>query len=76
MTSLAAAHTGIRDRGLLKTGYKADLVLFDPETVLDQATTDQPHALSRGIRTVWVAGDVVFDGNAVTGKRPGRAIRR
>jgi N-acyl-D-amino-acid deacylase len=76
MTSLAAAHTGIRDRGLLKTGYKADLVLFDPETVLDQATTDQPHALSRGVRTVWVAGDVVFDGNAATGKRPGRAIRR
>jgi len=76
MTSLAAAHCGIRDRGLLKPGHKADLVLFDPEAVLDLATTDQPHALSRGVRTVWVAGEVVFDGSAATGKRPGRVLRR
>jgi N-acyl-D-amino-acid deacylase len=76
MTSLAAAHMGFHDRGLLRPGLAADLVLFDPATVIDRATNDDPHAISAGIRTVWVGGQAVYDGGHATGARPGRVIRR
>ena len=75
MTSLAAANVGIVGRGAIKPGYYADLVLFDPRTVRDRATPTDPHAVSAGIRTVWVNGAVVFDGRA-TGRHPGRVVRR
>jgi CubicO group peptidase (beta-lactamase class C family) len=51
-------------------------VLFDPKTVGDRATIKDPHALSTGIRTVWVNGEVVFDDGKATARRPGRALRR
>jgi N-acyl-D-amino-acid deacylase len=73
---LAAAHVGIRDRGTIAPGAPADLVLFDPDTVLDRATPEAPHALSAGIQTVWVNGEVVYEGGRTTGRLPGRAIRR
>ena len=76
MTSLAADHVGIRDRGRLVPGAYADLVLFDPATVVDRATTAAPHALSSGIERVWVNGEVVYEGGAATGRRPGRVLRR
>ena len=76
MTSLAADHVGIRDRGRLVPGAFADLVLFDPATVIDRATTSDPHALSAGIERVWVNGRVVFAAGAATGERPGRVLRR
>jgi N-acyl-D-amino-acid deacylase len=76
MTSLAAAHVGIADRGRLVPGAFADLVLFDPATVIDRATTDEPHALSAGIERVWVNGQTVFDQGKTTGARPGRVLRR
>jgi N-acyl-D-amino-acid deacylase len=76
MTSLAADHVGIADRGRLVPGAFADLVLFDPATVLDRATTSDPHALSVGIERVWVNGQPVFAGGAATGLRPGRVLRR
>lgn len=76
MTGLAAAHMGFADRGLIKPGQAADLVLFDPATVIDRATIEKPHALSEGIAKVWVAGDLVFAGGETTGTRPGIAIRR
>jgi N-acyl-D-amino-acid deacylase len=76
MTSLSAANVGIADRGTIAAGHYADLVLFDPATVIDRATTAEPRAMSTGIRTVWVNGDVVFDKGATTGSRPGRVIRR
>jgi N-acyl-D-amino-acid deacylase len=76
MTGLAAAHMGFNDRGFVHAGMAADLVLFDPESVIDRATTGEPHALSRGIVTVWVGGAVVFDGGRATAARPGRALRR
>lgn len=75
MTGLAAAHMGFEDRGLLKPWLAADLVLFDPDTVLDHATPENPEALSTGIATVWVNGVEVWNGAAATGARPGRVLR-
>ncbi len=76
MTSLAAHNVGLRDRGEIRPGAFADLVLFDPATVTDRATTRDPHALSAGIARVWVNGTVVYEAGATTGRRPGRALRR
>jgi N-acyl-D-amino-acid deacylase len=76
MTSLAADHVGIKDRGRLVPGAYADLVLFDPAQVIDRATTTEPHALSAGIERVWVNGRVVFTGGAATGAKSGRVLRR
>jgi N-acyl-D-amino-acid deacylase len=76
MTSLAAEHVGIRDRGRIAPGQMADLVLFDPATVNDRATPDDPHALSVGIARVWVNGEVVFENGATTGRHPGMVLRR
>jgi len=75
-TSLAADNAGIRNRGRLEVGGYADLVLFDPETVIDRATPESPHAISEGIRGVWVNGRQVFDGKGVTPERPGLVLRR
>lgn len=75
-TSLAAANVGLRDRGRIAPGLAADLVLFDPALILDQATPDQPHALSTGVRRVWVNGEVVYEDGRTTGKHPGRVLRR
>lgn len=76
MTSLAAAHMGFKDRGTIAPGQFADLVLFDPSTVIDRATTKEPHATAVGIRTVWVNGTIVYDNGRTTGRFPGRALRR
>lgn len=75
MTSLPAKSLGV-DRGTIIVGAPADLVLFDPATVTDRATIKEPHALSVGIRTVWVAGQVVYEGGKTTGATPGRVLRR
>ncbi|MDX2284459.1 MAG: serine hydrolase [Bacteroidia bacterium] len=76
MTSLGAEHTGIRERGLVAGGYFADLVLFDPAAVRDNATAEHPTALASGITAVWVNGALVFENGQATGKRPGRLLRR
>jgi len=76
MTSLSAEHLGITDRGSIAEGHYADLVLFDPETVTDRSTYEDPHVPSAGIEKVWVNGELVFDGGETTGNRPGRVIRR
>jgi N-acyl-D-amino-acid deacylase len=76
MTSLAAAHVGLRERGVVRPGAFADLVLFDPGTVIDRATTQDPQALSAGIAKVWVNGALVFDGKGATRSRPGRVLKR
>jgi N-acyl-D-amino-acid deacylase len=54
----------------------ADLVLFDPGTVADRATLADPHAVSSGIRTVWVNGVVVYDNGKASGAFPGKVIKR
>jgi len=76
MTSLAAAHVGIADRGLVKPGYIADLVLFDPSTITDKATIENSKQLSEGITGVWVNGERVWRDGKVTGARPGALVGR
>ena len=75
-TALAAEHMGFTDRGRIAKGLAADLVLFDPSTVIDNATTEKPHELSTGIVTVWVNGVPVFAEGKATGARPGVVLRR
>jgi N-acyl-D-amino-acid deacylase len=76
MTSLPARRFGVRDRGLLCEGVFADLVIFDPDTVRDTATFEEPRQYPLGIGTVIVNGQVVLDGNRHTGAVPGRALIR
>jgi len=75
MSSAVATRLGIRDRGLLAEGFFADVVVFDPSTVGDLATYEEPHQLSAGIRHVFVNGVAVVDEGAVTGALPGRPVR-
>lgn len=76
MTGLSAKHMGFEDRGIIRPGAVADLVLFDPETVIDHATPQDPGALSTGISKVWVSGQIVFENGLETGLLPGRFISR
>jgi N-acyl-D-amino-acid deacylase len=76
MTSLSAKNTGINRRGLIKEGYYADLVLFNPETVADESTIQDPQRVSKGIEGVWVNGVKVYTSVGTTGNYPGRVIRR
>lgn len=75
MSSAVATRLKIRDRGLLHVGYYADVVVFDPETVIDHATYDEPHQLSTGVEYVLVNGVAVVSGGEHTGAMPGRAVR-
>lgn len=76
MSAAAAEHVGIRDRGRIEAGAFADLLLFDPATVADHATTKDPHAISTGIRKVWVNGVVVLEDGRPTGAHSGQAVKR
>jgi N-acyl-D-amino-acid deacylase len=76
MTSAPAARLGLRDRGVIRDGAIADLVVFDPATVRSDATVDDPRRDPVGIETVVVAGFVVVDRGRHTGAMPGRALRR
>jgi N-acyl-D-amino-acid deacylase len=75
MTSAPAARLGLRDRGLLREGYVADLVIFDPARVRSNATYDDPRQFPDGIEYVAVNGTLVVDGGRHTGALPGRALR-
>ena len=66
---------GLRDRGMLKEGMFADIVIFDPATIIDRATYDKPHQLSAGVRDVLVNGVAVWRNGKHTGATPGRALR-
>ncbi|HEV8252479.1 MAG TPA: amidohydrolase family protein [Candidatus Limnocylindria bacterium] len=76
MTGAPAARLGLTDRGLLRDGYTADLVVLDPARVRSNATYDQPRRYPDGIAYVAVNGELVVDGAAHTGALPGRALRR
>jgi N-acyl-D-amino-acid deacylase len=76
MTSLPAGRFGLKDRGLVAPGKKADLVLFDPQSVRDTATTQQPQSPPVGIPTVIVNGVPVLKDGTITHAHPGRPLRR
>jgi N-acyl-D-amino-acid deacylase len=75
MTSLAAQRVGLTDRGLVHPGMYADLTVFDPTTVIDRATFEQPHQPSVGIEYVFVNGQAVLRRGKLTDARPGRGLR-
>lgn len=75
MTSLPAQRVGLLDRGLLRPDMAADITVFDPRTVIDRATFEEPHQYSEGIRWVLVNGEVVLDDGEFTDRRPGRGLR-
>jgi N-acyl-D-aspartate/D-glutamate deacylase len=76
MTSLAAARAGLRDRGVLRPGMKADVVVFNPATIADTSTYEDPHHFAAGIRDVLVNGKPVLRDGAMTSELPGRVVRR
>jgi N-acyl-D-amino-acid deacylase len=76
MTSLPAEHFRLENRGLIKVGYAADLVIFDPARVADTATFEKPHAYAAGIPYVLVNGVPVIDGSEQSAARPGQVLSR
>ena len=76
MTSLAASRAGFADRGVLAAGKKADVVVFDPRTIRDVSTYEDPHHFSEGISNVIVNGTAVLRDGKITGQLPGRVLRR
>lgn len=76
MTGRPAEILGLVDRGFLREGYRADITVFDPATVADRATYEEPHRYPTGISTVIVNGTVVVDSGQHTGALPGRVLRR
>lgn len=75
MTGLTASQYGLADRGLIREGFFADLVLLDPETVGDLATFSEPIQASQGIDAVWVNGQQVWDGIQASALRPGQVLK-
>lgn len=76
MSGLTAQHLGIKDRGTIRAGAAADLVLFDPNTIADRATLQDPSALSVGVERVWVNGQTVWRQGKTTSKYSGTLIKR
>jgi N-acyl-D-amino-acid deacylase len=75
MTGVAAERMGLKERGTLREGNFADVAVFDPDTIADRATFEDPHQLSTGIRYVLVNGQFTMDDGRLTGGRPGRPLR-
>src|SRR5207248_4652371 len=75
LTSLPAETLRVKDRGRLAVGQFADIVVFDPNTIADRATYDQPHQYAVGMRHVWVNGTQVLKDGEHTGAKPGRVVR-
>ncbi len=75
ITSLPAQRERLRDRGLLKEGFFADITIFDPATILDKATYENPAELSQGIKDVFVNGSLEYEDGKLTGATAGKALR-
>lgn len=76
MTSVPASIFGLKDRGIIKEGAFADLVIFDPQQIRDTATYENPRQFAEGIRCVVVNGQAVLREGRLSETRPGRALRR
>ena len=76
MTGMPAQRFGLEERGLIREGYCADLVLFDPETILDTATFADPVRPAKGIAGVWVNGVLSYTSEGATQNRAGRFLHR
>jgi N-acyl-D-aspartate/D-glutamate deacylase len=76
MSGLTARRLGLKETGILRKGFKADAVLFDPLTFGDTATYDQPRSFPRGLLATLVNGEVVIDGKKHTGAKPGMFYRK
>jgi len=76
MTGASAQHLGLADRGVIRTGAVADVVVFSAKEIIDTATFDNPHQYPRGIHQVLVGGQLVVDGDRHTGQRPGQILGR
>ena len=75
MSGAVAERLSIRDRGELREGMYADIMIFDPNTIIDRATYEKPHQLSEGVKYVLVNGTAVVSNGKVTGAKPGRVVR-
>jgi N-acyl-D-aspartate/D-glutamate deacylase len=76
MAGFPAQRVGLLDRGVIRPGMKADVVIFNPATVKDMATFEKPHQYAVGVSAVVVNGEVTLENGKVTGARAGRALRR
>ena len=76
MSGFPADRLGLRDRGRIAEGLAADIVVFDPDTVIDHATFDEPQQLSTGVTHLYVNGQAVVSDGAHTGATPGKVLRR
>jgi N-acyl-D-aspartate/D-glutamate deacylase len=74
MSALPADRLGLVDRGRIKKGLAADIVVFDPSTVIDKATYTKPHQFPEGINYVIVNGQIVVKDGVHTGAKPGKAL--
>jgi N-acyl-D-aspartate/D-glutamate deacylase len=76
MTGLPARTLGLEKRGLLRPGYAADIVVFDPATMRDVATFTDPYHYSEGVRQLFINGVAVIRDGTLTGEKPGKALKR
>ena len=76
MTSLPAKRLPLKNRGRLEEGLIADIAIFNPDTIIDKATFEDPHQLAIGMHYVLVAGNLVIDNGKHTGASPGKVLRR
>ena len=74
MSAFPAQRIGLADRGVLREGLKADIAIFDPATVADRATFEQPHQYAVGVAQVIVNGQIAFEDGKMTTARPGRVL--
>jgi dihydroorotase (EC 3.5.2.3) len=75
MSGLPARRMGLKDRGLLRPGQAADLVLFDPAAIRDRSTFEDPHHYAEGVHAVWVNGVLELEAGRITGRRGGVVLR-
>jgi N-acyl-D-aspartate/D-glutamate deacylase len=75
MTSAPAERLGFTNRGRIAPGFVADITVFDPQTVIDRATFEDPHQYPTGIPYVFVGGVAIVRDSSVTGERPGVVLR-